>query len=104
MLPAELTNELRETFAFSAEVHCFLLDRLRLLEQALMVEESLFSVALAAVSGPTDSDYLRVDKATFFLARLSSELSQMGPNKRVIPPANPVTANAIKSGNHLFDF
>uniref|UniRef100_A0A0V0J484 Uncharacterized protein n=1 Tax=Schistocephalus solidus TaxID=70667 RepID=A0A0V0J484_SCHSO len=91
----ELAEEIRQHFSFSAEVHSFLLHRLRLLEQALLVEQGLFSIALAALSEPDKEPNLAQVMA--LTSKLSFSLASKGPHKHLSLPPDSHVANAVRN-------
>ncbi|VDN16475.1 unnamed protein product, partial [Dibothriocephalus latus] len=90
----ELADEVRQRFAFSAEVHSFLLHRLRLLEQALLVEQGLFSIALATLSD-TDREP-NLPQVMGLTSRLSLSLASKGPHKHISLPPQSRIADAVR--------
>lgn len=98
-------NEIREKHSLNPEVFAFLSHRLRLLEQALLVEQALVQVALA-VAGLEDcatADLATrqpgvVSQVTETARALSGRLAQMGPIKRVVLPKNHHNPEAVKQG------
>ncbi|BHF68343.1 hypothetical protein SprV_0301137700 [Sparganum proliferum] len=91
----ELAEEIRQHFSFSAEVHSFLLHRLRLLEQALLVEQGLFSVALAALSDPDKEPSL--SQVMALTSKLSLSLASKGPHKHLSLPPDSHVASAVRN-------
>ncbi|EUB63929.1 Chromodomain-helicase-DNA-binding protein [Echinococcus granulosus] len=98
---SDVAKEMRETHIFSPEVLCFLTDRLRMLEHALMVEQALAAVVLA-VQGQTQADKSPdppeslVQENTRLLVKLSKCLAKMGPIKRIKVPNDPEIASGVK--------
>uniref|UniRef100_A0A5K3FV75 DUF1086 domain-containing protein n=2 Tax=Mesocestoides corti TaxID=53468 RepID=A0A5K3FV75_MESCO len=98
---ADLISEMRESCAFSAEIVAFLVDRLRMLEHALLVEQALASVTLAAL-GQTSADSTPeppealLKKNQELLSVFSSRLTQKGPIKRIDLPSDPEIAEKVK--------
>ncbi|THD23544.1 Chromodomain-helicase-DNA-binding protein 3 [Fasciola hepatica] len=77
--------------------HGFLLTRLRMLEQALVVEQALREVARAALSGSGDvagPPVLRVQNLTVCL---SNKLAAAGPRKRIALPKEPQAREATRA-------
>uniref|UniRef100_A0A5K3FTV8 DUF1086 domain-containing protein n=1 Tax=Mesocestoides corti TaxID=53468 RepID=A0A5K3FTV8_MESCO len=101
LLSADLISEMRESCAFSAEIVAFLVDRLRMLEHALLVEQALASVTLAAL-GQTSADSTPeppealLKKNQELLSVFSSRLTQKGPIKRIDLPSDPEIAEKVK--------
>ncbi|KAL5107640.1 Chromodomain-helicase-DNA-binding protein 5 [Taenia crassiceps] len=97
----DVAKEVREAHIFSPEVLCFLTDRLRMLEHALMVEQALATVVLA-VQGQTQADKSPdppeslVQENAHLLVKLSKCLAKMGPIKRIKVPDNPEIASGVK--------
>lgn len=104
-----MAKEVREAYIFSPEVLCFLTDRLRMLEHALMVEQALATVVLA-VQGQTQADKSPdppeslVQENARLLVKLSKCLAKMGPIKRIKVPNNPEIASSVKRGKSLNSF
>ncbi|KAL5966967.1 Chromodomain-helicase-DNA-binding protein 5 [Taenia solium] len=98
---SDIAKEVREAYIFSPEVLCFLTDRLRMLEHALMVEQGLAAVVLA-VQGQTQADKSPdppeslVQENARLLVKLSKRLAKMGPIKRIKVPNNPEIASGVK--------
>ena len=102
VLLAELIEEASE-LVFSPNSLCFLMDRLRMLEHALMVEQALASVTLAAMGHSRANNSFEppeslVMKNKELLIKLHERLSRMGPLKRLTLPDDAEVARDVKQG------
>ncbi|CAH8628177.1 unnamed protein product [Schistosoma intercalatum] len=87
----------RQTPSESTEAQAFLLDRLKLLEQALIVEQTLYEVAEAALSSTTHQNQLDPVRTRNLAICLSNKLIQTGARKRIALPKDPRAREATRT-------
>ncbi|VDP93315.1 unnamed protein product [Echinostoma caproni] len=76
--------------------HGFLLTRLRMLEQALVVEQALREVARAALSGGDGLPSPPLSRVQNLTVCLSNKLASAGPRKRIALPKDPYAREATR--------
>ncbi|CAH8584404.1 unnamed protein product [Schistosoma turkestanicum] len=81
----------------STEVQAFLLDRLKLLEQALIVEQTLYEVAEAALSSTTHGNQLDPVRTRNLAICLSDKLIRTRARKRIALPKDPKAREATRA-------
>ncbi|TGZ64872.1 hypothetical protein CRM22_006161 [Opisthorchis felineus] len=80
-----------------AEAQAFLVSRLRMLEQALVVEQALFEVARAALTGSTDGKPSPLTRVQNLAVCLSNKLASAGPRKRIALPRDTHAREATRA-------
>ncbi|KAH8865869.1 Chromodomain-helicase-DNA-binding protein 5 [Schistosoma japonicum] len=87
----------RRTPSESTEAQAFLLDRLKLLEQALIVEQALHEVAEAALTSSAHQHQSDPVRTRNLAICLSNKLIQTGARKRIALPKDPKAKEATRS-------
>ncbi|CAH8674424.1 unnamed protein product [Schistosoma rodhaini] len=87
----------RQTPSESTEAQAFLLDRLKLLEQALIVEQTLYEVAEAALSSTMPQNQVDPVRIRNLAICLSNKLIQTGARKRIALPKDPRAREATRT-------
>ncbi|KAA3676738.1 chromodomain-helicase-DNA-binding protein 5 [Paragonimus westermani] len=80
-----------------AEAQAFLVTRLRLLEQALVVEQALYEVAKAALTGNSDVNQPQLVRVQSLAVCLSNKLASAGPRKRIALPRDIAAREATRA-------
>ncbi len=97
---ATIVAEVRQRFP---EGFAFLSQRLKMLEQALLVEQAVSHLALVLTGNETEDsasiprDDL-VEQTAVVTARLSNELTRLGPIKRILLPRDQNLAESVREG------
>ncbi|KAF7258824.1 hypothetical protein EG68_03868 [Paragonimus skrjabini miyazakii] len=89
--------DLNSSHVNMAEAQAFLVTRLRLLEQALVVEQALYEVAKAALTGNADGNQPQLIRVQSLAVCLSNKLASAGPRKRIALPRDIVAREATRA-------
>ncbi|KAF6778500.1 hypothetical protein AHF37_01924 [Paragonimus kellicotti] len=89
--------DLNSSHVNMAEAQAFLVTRLRLLEHALVVEQALYEVAKAALTGNADGNQPQLVRVQSLAVCLSNKLASAGPRKRIALPRDIVAREATRA-------